>query len=233
MPMNENLCSKSYEEIYEKVTKFWQENKDKYPQWYQHELWEDISKDYNELNVPSEVLQIYDYLDLLKEEINIYKMVANYYFANFKEPYDRNILDIASGCIPSTALRLKEGVALNGGKGKVTAYDPFILELKFPGILTNRKIFTEKTRIKKYDLLTATLPCDVTELIIRKAIENEKEFLIQLCPCVPDGYYPFVSYSAWTNRIYEYVKQNKRPEFQFEIDKLNEDLWPLLSLKRK
>lgn len=233
MSMNENLCRKSYREIKEKVTRFWQENKDKYPQVCQDELWCDILADYNCFEIPCEVSQIYDYLDLLKDENNIYKLFANFYFDYFEDPYNKNIIDIASGCIPASALRLQEGITLNGGQGKVTAYDPWMLDLNFHGLNVKRKEFTEKTGIKKADILTATLPCDATELIIYRAIEAEKEFLIQLCPCVPEEYSPIVSYHMWVNRLYDYVKLYKKPGFQFEIDNLDEDLWPLLSLKRK
>lgn len=233
MSMNENLCRKPYSEIKENVTTFWQENKEKYPQAMQDGLWADILADHKQFNIPCAVLQIYDYLDLLKDEYNIYKLFANFYFEYFENPYNKNIIDIASGRIPSSALRLQEGILLNSGKGKVTAYDPGMLDLKFPGLKVKRKRFTEMTRIKKYDILTATLPCDATELIIKRAIEAEKEFLVQLCPCVPEEYFPFVSYNMWVNRLYDYVKLYKKPGFQFEIDNLDEKLWPLLSLKRK
>lgn len=233
MSMNENLCRKPYNEIKEKVTTFWQENKEKYPKALQAELWGAILSDHKPFYIPCAVSQIYDYLDLLKEENNIYKLFANFYFEYFDDSYNKNIIDIASGRIPSSALRLQEGISLNGGQGKVTAYDPWMLHLNFPGLKAKRKEFTEKTGIKKADVLTATMPCDATELIIKRAIQSEKEFLIQLCPCVPEEYHPFVSYNMWTNRLYEYVKLNKKPDFQFEMDNLDEDLWPLLSLKRK
>ena len=233
MSMNENLCRKPYSEIKEKVMAFWQENKEKYPQICQEGLWNDILEEYNRFEIPCEVLQIYDYLDLLKDENNIYKMFATFYFENFQDSYNKNIIDIASGCIPVTALRLQEGIILNSGKGKVTAYDPWMIDLNFSGLKAKRKEFTENTGIKKADILTATLPCNATELIIYRALEAEKEFLIQLCPCVPEKYSPIVSYHMWINRLYDYVKLYKKPGFQFEIDNLDEDLWPLLSLKRK
>lgn len=106
-----------------------------------------------------------------------------------------NILDVASGIIPSFA-NIVAHEQLKIGKGTVTLYEPLLgfTAPKHPNMTLYKKKFTSETHIKDFDLITAILPCAATEDIIENVCRNHKSFYIAMCGCTHFDYIPWGMY---------------------------------------
>lgn len=136
----------------------------------------------NEATAPDVLMEVYSELGVYDKENNMYLEHLN----KIKENFDirSNILEIGCGSIPAFGnLVAKEQLKL--GKGTITVYDPYLVldKPKYPNMVLHRNIFTEKKDADNYDLITGIFPCDATELIIKKACENKKDFYIGMCGC--------------------------------------------------
>lgn len=161
--------------------------KEKYKDLYSKEAWDYIEEhffsDLHEFEVPDILMQVYS-------ELGVYPSPAIYYRQHLKElkshfNLDRNILDVGSGMIPAFAnLIAEEQIRL--GKGTITVYDPVLVQTvpKFDNMMLHRELFDENTDISSYDLITGLMTCEVTPLLIERAINNDKDFYIAMCGCV-------------------------------------------------
>ena len=95
-----------------------------------------------------------------------------------------NILDVASGRFPAFANRIAK-LQMQIQKGTITICDPnlIISKIKYPNMTLQKKELTPKTNIKEFDLITSILPCEATEIVLQKSIEEQKDFYIALCDC--------------------------------------------------
>ena len=130
--------------------------------------------------------------DILMEiyhELNFDRYTHSFFYdqANFvKDTFDvsGNILEIGSGLFPCFAnLIAAEQIKLQ--KGTITLYDPniSITSPKYKNMSLKKELFKDNYSFKDYDLITGIMPCYATEMIIRKACEEHKQFYIQLCEC--------------------------------------------------
>lgn len=146
-----------------------------------------LNNDGSFYGIPNICLQLYDELELLPDDINLYKafaMLVNEQF-NIK---DKRIIEVGGGNIP----RLAKRIALMQDKGTITVYDPNLYitedyknlsyeekqERKLK--LVNRR-FTPMVNARNIDVIIGLLPCGASSTIIKSAIKYNKDFMIALC----------------------------------------------------
>lgn len=142
---------------------------------------------------PDILMQIYT-------ELGIENVGGSYYqrhLENLKTKFNIgcNVLDVASGIIPSFA-NLLAHEQLRIGTGTVTLYEPLlgITKPKHHNMTLHKEKFTLETHIKEFDLVTGIMPCGATETIIENACRNQKDFYIAMCGCTHFDYIPWYMY---------------------------------------
>ncbi len=154
----------------------------KYPNIFSENEIEMILK-YTEINpenilVPEFIRGIYDELNFLKDEENIYigfiKLINELF--DIKQ---KNIVEIGGGVLP----RLGERIALFQSKGSITVYDPrlSIYKKDTSTLKLVRERFNKNIDVTPYDLLIGLMPCKAAEDIVEAALKNRKDFVIALC----------------------------------------------------
>lgn len=124
----------------------------------------------------SELEQIYDELGLRSPEVNIYLKFCQL----LKEIFglEQKILEVAGGKIPSLA----RYIAICQNKGTITVMDPELIIKNY--LLTNmilkKEAFTSKTSLKDCELLIGLMPLKLNILMIKKACQENKNFMIAL-----------------------------------------------------
>lgn len=133
--------------------------------------------------IPSDFMEIYDELNLIKDDDNYYITFLNELEKHYR--LDCNILEIGGGNIPSLAKRIaKKQIGI--GSGTITVYDENLSFFKhnYSNLKLYKKDLTENSNIKSYDLVISLFPCTATILTIYKALEYNKDFFIGLCDCI-------------------------------------------------
>lgn len=183
--------------------------------------------------IPSVLRQIYDEVGLFEEKNDLYNAFVDMLEKNFD--IDTNIVEVGGGVIPSIAKK----ISLRQVKGSVTVYDPR-LSTKYKSskkLKLKREKFSEDTNIKKADLIIGFMPCEATELLIKQATKNKKDFLVALCE---GGHYDFDDYfdtEEWTQSIYYLatrgIEDNSLGELVKSDLKDYGDPYPVIYNKRK
>ena len=136
---------------------------------------------------PDVLRQIYDRLGITPDKDNMYKGFVEL----LKKNYDINcdIIEVGGGVIPVIAKHIRDEQVT----GSVTVYDPKISRIldNEDGYTLKREMFTDNTKTGDAKLFIGFMPCQATELIIRKAVENNADFMIALCE---GGHYDFDDY---------------------------------------
>lgn len=149
---------------------------------------------------PDILMQIYTELGIESPNGNFYKE----HVRRVQERFDitGNVLDIASGKIPAFA-NLLAHEQLRIGKGTITLYEPLLIETKpkHKNMTLHKQEFTSDIRIKEFDLITAIMPCDATEIVIEQACRNQKDFYVAMCGCTHFDYIPWGMYV--TSEMYQ------------------------------
>lgn len=136
-----------------------------------------------EQKIPSNIYSIYDELGLIPEDNNIYENFIDILIQYFDINCD--ILEVAGGNIPRLAIRLSNR-QMRLGRGTITVIDPTlsVINMNYPNIKLCREQFDLETIVDYYDLIVSLFPCEVTEIIIYKSLEKNKNLFIKLCNCV-------------------------------------------------
>lgn len=127
--------------------------------------------------VPDTLRQIYDELNLVNPEKNIYIGFLELLESTF--PQAGNFTEIGGGRLPRLATRL----ALKPKTGWVTVYDPKLIEKKGTpsNLLLKKEKFSLSHPIQKNNMMIGFMPCEATELLIEAACRNNLDFMIALC----------------------------------------------------
>lgn len=147
------------------------------------------------------------FVNELYSKLGVYQSDDDYYLAYLKlmRKYfslDCNILEIGGGFYPVMASAISS--IQEKGNGSITVYDPNLLfEKKEPLILKKRK-FTKNDSMSIYDFCYGIMPCDATELIVRKANQERKPFFLALCGCIAHLPSPLI-YGATQERWFNYI----------------------------
>lgn len=182
--------------------------------------------------IPDILRQIYDELSLLKDEDNIYLGFINLIDEYFN--IDSNIIEVGGGVIPT----LSKHIHLRQRKGTITVYDP---KVNFSNTSPNYKIikdkFTEETDIKACDLIIGLMPCEATEIILKTAFNNNKDFLIALCDGNHNELVEYFDYEDWQNKIIDkaksYALESSLGKVYLTDLKKYKDPYPVIYNKRK
>lgn len=182
---------------------------------------------------PDILRQIYDELGIIKDEDNMYAGFVDILENKFN--INSNIIEVGSGVIPSIAKR----ISLKQNKGTITVYDPRVM----PNYQTNERLvlkkerFTNKTKVNKANLLIGFMPCTATELIIEKAVNNKKDFLIGLCEGGCSDYDDYYDENAWLDYICDYadtmLKKKRLGKLEKTDLKIYGDPYPVIYSKRR
>lgn len=121
--------------------------------------------------------QIYDELDMLDPDKNIYEGFTNL----LEEKFDinRNIVEIGGGKIPSLAKK----IALRQTHGTITVYDDKLIttDSSFPNLSLKKRHLHPNEVLKDVDMIIGFMPCDGTQTAIDLARNNHIDFMIALC----------------------------------------------------
>lgn len=185
------------------------------------------------LNLPDVMRQIYDELDILEDNKNAYGAFVSILKDNFD--IDRNIIEVGGGVIPSVAKK----ISAMQDTGSVTVYDPKLSKSQksTDNMILKKERFLLDTDVSGADMIIGFMPCDATELVIRKTCENKKDFLIALCEGGHFEFDDFFDTEAWTDAMFalaeDGIKENGLGELVKTDLKDYGDPYPVIYNKRK
>lgn len=185
-------------------------------------------------NFVSDLLrQIYDEAGLLEEKDNIYLGFLKLLEENFD--INQNILEVGGGRIPS----LGKHIATRQKRGSITVYDQQLIDTRSPhsNLILKKTSFTDETSLKGIGLMIGFMPCEATKLTIKKACENQIDFMIALCDGAPHKEDIVDGYNDWeAEMIYEASKGIREYGMgQLELLSLEQydNPYPIIYNKRK
>ena len=150
--------------------------------------------------IPDIVREVYDKLNILTDEENIYlgfMDLLNQEF-NYRE---RNIIEVGGGILPRLATRISD----NQTTGRIKVYDPRLskYETNKEKMTLVRQKFYSNTPVNDCNLLIGFMPCEATYNIIDNAARNNIDFIIALCEGGPHGdiYDFFENENDWLNTM--------------------------------
>lgn len=131
------------------------------------------------------VHQIDAYLGFLDETNNRYLG----YLKKLKQYFslEQDILEIGGGHFPTMAYYIDQAQAQLQQKtkvGTITTYDEHLVTTKLGSIKLKKESFTEYHFLENYQLVVGIMPCEATELIVRKSCEEQKDFFLAFCGCI-------------------------------------------------
>lgn len=134
--------------------------------------------------IPDLVREVYDELDILNDNENIYLGFMDLLSKKFNYQ-DRNIIEVGGGIFPRLAKRISNEQVT----GKITVYDPRLnnKEVSNDRLKLVRKKFYAHEDVKDTNLLIGFMPCEATYNIIDAAARNNIDFIIALCEGGPHG----------------------------------------------
>lgn len=150
------------------------------------------------------ILEFYTYFKAIENELNPYYDFYKYLSIKHPNLSKRKILEVASGYIPAMSYLITMNEKM---ENIITTMDPKRLPIKIKGVHQKRKEFTSETNINQFDLVFAHCPCECFEILLKKTVEEKKEFSIQTCQCgVGNGFY-FYNRRDWLYYIDSFFYQ--------------------------
>lgn len=149
---------------------------DKYQDEYGKEALDFIKKNfvklYQEQTRMDIMLEIYQTLGMLKKEESLYHGILNI----MQKEFDLNtdLLEIGGCWYPAMA----ELIAQNQTNGSVTVYDSSLVTTSIDNLILYNRDYTNEDEPTNFNLIYGVAACEATELIIKKANANNKDFLV-------------------------------------------------------
>lgn len=158
--------------------------------------------------------QIYEEAGLIKPDCSVYRSMEGIVNKHFN--LKRDVVEIGSGVFPILGHYLSER-QLQLGMGTVTVYDANVWT-KYPTrAKLVRSYFHTATKVAPNSLLVGLFPCDATDTIIEKALQEDLEFCIALCGCNHSGN-PFLSTFDYHDLLIEYLRDELPPGKSLKIE---------------
>lgn len=186
------------------------------------------------IRTPHFLRQIYDELDIIPDNENMYHGFVK--LLEEKMDINRDVIEVASGIIPTVAIR----VASRQKSGSIAIYDPRLTEqtAMLPNMVIKRENFTSKTKVKPNSLLIGFMPCEATIDIIESAAINNADFIIGLCEGGSRKKFYWLEYEdEWLGFVNFYAnsKFKKREDVTIETASLSDygDPYPVIYTKHK
>ena len=187
--------------------------------------------------IPHYVYAAYDDCGILPHENNRYDIFVNE--LSNKMNINCNILEVGGGTKYRTASRIAKMQS-----GTIEVFDKQLYTTSSP--YSNLKLykvnFNHMTDIRKYNLIEGQYPCQATELMIKRALEENKDLFIHICQCVhPIAPFLNMDLSHFGERSKEYqeevidyyIKQAKEYGRTIDVFKNNNLTNPFIYSHRK
>ena len=229
----DNLNTKSVDPKYKVVIDYVKEHLEDYSNLEIRYLLNNADMLEDTLNLPDTMRQIYDELGLIDDDKNAYKAFVDLLKDNFD--IDRNIIEVGGGVIPSVAKRISS----MQDTGSVIVYDPELSksQKQKDNLILKKQRFELNTDVSGADMIIGFMPCDATELLIRKATDNKLDFLVALCEGGRYEFDDFFDTEAWTDSILCFAKNRIKENGLGELVKTDlkayGDPYPVIYNKRK
>jgi hypothetical protein len=152
------------------------------------------------------IREVYDELNLLPEEKNVYKSFLKLLDTEFSIK-DKNIIEVGGGVLPRLATRINDMQTT----GKITVYDPRLST--YVKEKTNFKLVREKfnkdTNIYDTNLIIGFMPCKGAEVILDTALNKNLDFMVGLCEggLHGDEYDYFETDDEWRHSLINHTKR--------------------------
>ncbi|MGE5455726.1 MAG: hypothetical protein ACM3O4_01285 [Ignavibacteriales bacterium] len=185
---------------------------------------------------PDILNQIYAELDLVEDDNNLYKE----HLKVIKRLYGLgiDILEIGGGFFPIFSKYVDEEQRILKA-GTITVYDSKLITSRVGNVILKKEEYTKNISLNQYKLIVGIMPCEATELIIKKANEENKDFYVALCGCrhFPQYNYCYTpSEQEWFNYVYTIAKHSLPSERELDVNYLPESFechYPIISSKIK
>ncbi len=173
-------------------------------QTYQAEYILNAMKKDDTIYAPEYALEIFDAWGLLAEEVNPYHNFGKYIIENTN--VGRDVVEVSAGQLARLSHRLRsEQIKL--GKGTLHVYDKMLKDVIVnENYVVHRENLNELTNLGSASLIVSLKPCKANELVLRRAITENRDFIIGLCDCDHspscefDGYYDLEAYRETLRR---------------------------------
>lgn len=155
------------------------------------------------------IAQIRSYLKLNPEEDRYLG-----YLAKIKEYFDlgQDIIEVGSGKFPIMSYYIDcEQTKINCGS--ITAYDPDLIGGCIGNVILKHENFAITNDISNCKFLIGIMPCQATEIFVKKANMERKEFFLAMCSCSP--------YYGNYKKLYEFIKQTQDENTEIIVDYLD------------
>lgn len=229
----ESIYNFSHNNVVVLLINFWTKYRQYYPDYKRAFLDKAIFHEFKFIDsVPDVLLEIYIYLNVVREKYDVYTKMINFYEEFFSEPFNKNIIEIGSGNLPNLAHELQKRINCEGGTGHVIGYDPE-LAVMLSGVELRKELFNLQTDVSNVDVLLGLYPCEGTEVMLDKALREKKELCLRLCDCIPDVYENQLSYEEWLNYLYKKIVNNIDSGFEYDYIFDSKDNKKIITLKRK
>ena len=185
--------------------------------------------------IPDLFREVYDKLDLLEDDKNIYCAFLNLLDREF-DIKDKEIIEVGGGIFPQLAKKISKIQT----KGQIKVYDPRLSQYEdnTSKMTLVREKFTSNTKVEDVDLLVGFMPCEATYTIVDSAARNDIDFMIALCEGGPHGdiYDYYESDEEWLHSIVSFaeslVEDNKMGTLEKTYLKEFHNPYPIIYNKR-
>lgn len=204
----------SDEEVFDKVSVFLMEHEQDYTEEAREFILNNCLWGRRSSLVTDILRQIYDELNLLEEEENVY----NQFLRTLEQSFDINtdIVEIGGGKIPT----LSKKIAQRQTHGTIVTYDNQLIipQISIPNLtLVKRRLLPNEQLEAK--MLIGFMPCEGTETAISLVKRNHLDFMIALCDGTGHGEDSFLSPEEWVSSMIYDAKQAAREAGLGEVKK--------------
>lgn len=158
--------------------------------------------------------QIYEAAGLIKPSCSVYRRMAHIVNRHFN--LKRDVVEVGSGIFPILGDYLSER-QLQLGKGTVTVYDAKVWTRYPTRAKLVKSYFHTSTEIAPNSLLVGLFPCDATNAIIEKSLQEDLEFCIALCACNHSGN-PYLSTSKYHELLISQIQERLSPGKKLKLE---------------
>ena len=136
------------------------------------------------LLVPDNVREVYDELELIPDENNIYLGFIDL-VEKIHSLENKKIVEIGGGVLPRLAKRITGSKKIK----EMVVYDPRLskYEEDTDKLRLVRKRFDINTSLDGADLILGLMPCEAANVIVDSAVKNRTDFVLALCEGGPHG----------------------------------------------
>lgn len=230
MDKNE-LFNCSENRVFSKTAKFWEKNKSNFPLYYQKYFMANIFEmiEQNDISIVDDItLTIFNYLDVLNIDFDKESQFLSFFeqYYNVNNFYSRNMVEITQNYVPVISKKIADIKAKNHLSGTIKSYGSNLIDCNDSSLEINRKNYDIRDSYERDDLLVSFTPRDDVDSLLRAAIENKKELLLNLSGYMDDE-------RSKLDSLLKYSASNMDGNFELDIVNYSLDSDIALVLKRK